>query len=81
MMFGSPIPSPCIGHCCLGDDDICLGCFRSLEELRLWRDLDNHVKKMIILRCKARRAARGIGEQAPKGVRPDAPRLGLRYQS
>ena len=76
-----PIPSPCIGQCCLGADNVCLGCFRHLAELRLWRDLDTNAKKMILLRCKARRAARGNGEEAPEGVRPEVPLLGLRYQS
>ncbi|MHB1237876.1 MAG: DUF1289 domain-containing protein [Gallionella sp.] len=28
--------SPCVRNCCLNDDDICLGCFRSLEEITRW---------------------------------------------
>ncbi|MFW5425887.1 MAG: DUF1289 domain-containing protein [Methylophagaceae bacterium] len=28
--------SPCIRNCCLDDNDICLGCFRSLDEIVLW---------------------------------------------
>ncbi|MGZ8185918.1 MAG: DUF1289 domain-containing protein [Methylobacter sp.] len=27
------IASPCIRNCCLNNDDICLGCFRSLHEI------------------------------------------------
>lgn len=33
-------PSPCIRKCCLDDDDICLGCFRSLEEITRWSKVD-----------------------------------------
>jgi uncharacterized protein len=34
----SPAPpeSPCVGVCTPGDDDFCLGCFRSLEEIARW---------------------------------------------
>jgi len=28
--------SPCIRNCCLDDDLTCLGCFRSLEEIKEW---------------------------------------------
>ncbi len=30
------VESPCIRNCCLDDDLICLGCFRSLEEIKEW---------------------------------------------
>ncbi|MGD8673568.1 MAG: DUF1289 domain-containing protein [Thiogranum sp.] len=29
----SPAPSPCIRNCCLREDDVCPGCFRSLDEI------------------------------------------------
>lgn len=28
--------SPCVRNCCLDDDEICLGCFRSLPEICGW---------------------------------------------
>lgn len=34
-----PIPlieSPCIGTCTLGPDDLCIGCFRSADEIASW---------------------------------------------
>jgi|HubBroStandDraft_5_1064220.scaffolds.fasta_scaffold1838805_2 predicted Fe-S protein YdhL (DUF1289 family) len=31
-----PVPSPCVRNCCLDDDSICLGCFRSMEEIMEW---------------------------------------------
>lgn len=30
------IDSPCIRNCCLDESDICLGCFRSLDEILQW---------------------------------------------
>ncbi|MEN8713210.1 MAG: DUF1289 domain-containing protein [Arenicellales bacterium] len=43
------VASPCIDHCCLGDDDICTGCFRSLQEILSWGDADS-LTRMEILR-------------------------------
>jgi len=28
--------SPCVRNCCLNENDICLGCFRSLAEITQW---------------------------------------------
>ncbi len=33
--------SPCVRNCCLDDDLICLGCFRSLEESKNGRSSTN----------------------------------------
>jgi predicted Fe-S protein YdhL (DUF1289 family) len=30
------IQSPCVRNCCLDEQDICLGCFRSLDEILQW---------------------------------------------
>jgi uncharacterized protein len=30
------IESPCIGTCTLGPDDLCMGCFRTSEEIAGW---------------------------------------------
>lgn len=35
----SPIPliqSPCIGTCTVGPDGLCVGCFRSVDEIAGW---------------------------------------------
>lgn len=32
--------SPCTGICTLNEDDQCLGCHRSLDEITGWEDLD-----------------------------------------
>jgi predicted Fe-S protein YdhL (DUF1289 family) len=33
------IQSPCVRNCCLNEDDICLGCRRSLSEIIAWGQL------------------------------------------
>ncbi len=42
------IESPCVRNCCLNDEDICLGCFRSLREITRWGTLDDHGKQLIL---------------------------------
>jgi predicted Fe-S protein YdhL (DUF1289 family) len=34
----SYISTPCIMVCTLNEDDICIGCYRSLEEIGAWGD-------------------------------------------
>jgi len=44
----SAVASPCIRNCCLDEHDICLGCFRSLEEIVAWGDADNQRRREIL---------------------------------
>jgi predicted Fe-S protein YdhL (DUF1289 family) len=46
--------SPCISLCRLNDEDICIGCFRTAEEISSWAYLDNDKKIEIINRCAER---------------------------
>jgi predicted Fe-S protein YdhL (DUF1289 family) len=47
--------SPCIRNCCLDDDLTCLGCFRSLEEIKEWGIVDDHRRRIILQHAKQRR--------------------------
>ena len=42
------IDSPCIRNCCLNEDDICLGCFRSITEITGWNNSTNVQKTKIL---------------------------------
>jgi uncharacterized protein len=53
----SPIQSPCTGNCCLDDDLTCLGCFRSLEEIKEWGLVDHHRRRVILQNAKVRKGA------------------------
>lgn len=46
--------SPCIRNCCLDNNDICLGCFRSLTEITEWA-LVNEEKKQLFLKIARER--------------------------
>jgi len=35
-MTEDAVQSPCINVCELGEDDVCKGCYRSLEEITAW---------------------------------------------
>ena len=50
----SAIESPCIRQCCLNDEDICLGCFRLLDEITNW-SYCNDSEKLAILQHAAQR--------------------------
>ena len=43
-----PIKSPCIRNCCLNRKDICMGCFRHLDEITGWGQATNERKKQIL---------------------------------
>lgn len=52
------VESPCIGNCCLDEEDICMGCCRSLTEITGWSAATEAEKLEIIERCQTRREAR-----------------------
>jgi uncharacterized protein len=49
-----PVQSPCVGNCCLDDHDICLGCFRELEEIKVWSSVDNSSRDLILANARRR---------------------------
>jgi len=49
-------PNPCVRNCCLDGNDVCLGCFRTLEEILNWSRSSNVEKKDILAKCKQREA-------------------------
>jgi predicted Fe-S protein YdhL (DUF1289 family) len=66
--FDSCAKSPCIRNCCLDDDLTCLGCFRSLDEIKEWGIVDDHRRRGILENATRRRAAyRMPNSQVPRG--------------
>lgn len=52
------IASPCVGVCSMDEaTGFCQGCFRTLEEIRQWWDMDNATKTEVIKTAAAREAA------------------------
>jgi predicted Fe-S protein YdhL (DUF1289 family) len=50
--------SPCVRNCCLDQDDVCLGCARSLDEILRWSKLSNPERQLIMNQLEARRLSR-----------------------
>lgn len=54
--------SPCIRNCCLNDDDVCLGCFRTMQEICEWSQADDETRQQILENAERRR---GLHPQLP----------------
>ena len=50
------IQSPCVRNCCLDDNDVCLGCYRLLEEILQWSASTEEKKREVLMKCNKRRA-------------------------
>ncbi|MHB1300330.1 MAG: DUF1289 domain-containing protein [Burkholderiales bacterium] len=57
--------SPCVRNCCLNEDDICLGCFRSLAEIVAWNEADAAKRRAILDHAKRRRRAHEMKSKNP----------------
>jgi len=42
-----PIPSPCRKICVLGDDEVCTGCHRTIEEIARWMSMTDEEKRAV----------------------------------
>jgi len=51
---GEEVASPCVRNCCLNEVDICLGCFRHLDEIMAWQKLNGAAKKDVLRLCQQR---------------------------
>jgi uncharacterized protein len=50
----SSAASPCVRNCCLDDQDICLGCHRSIAEIVGWSAAGTQERMAILARCQLR---------------------------
>ncbi len=49
MLIEIEIESPCIGVCSMDEaTGFCQGCYRTIDEIQGWWDLDNTQKKMVL---------------------------------
>ena len=51
--------SPCVRLCQVDGEGVCIGCYRTLEEIVDWARKSPDDKRRILERVAARRAARG----------------------
>ena len=52
------VPSPCVSICALNDDDVCVGCYRTAEEIRNWVMLDDDERIGVVAEDEVGRRAR-----------------------
>jgi len=50
-----PVESPCIRRCTLDEQDVCIGCFRSLDEILAWSKASDDRRREILRRTQERR--------------------------
>lgn len=57
-MSEQEIQSPCIGVCSMDDlTGLCLGCYRTIEEIQGWWELDAEQKKAVIAEASQRESS------------------------
>lgn len=51
-----PVKSPCIEVCSLNKEDVCIGCYRTANEIIEWFSAPNERKREILVSVSERRA-------------------------
>ncbi|WP_459990350.1 DUF1289 domain-containing protein [Methylosoma difficile] len=51
----TPIVSPCVRLCCLDNNDICMGCFRSISEITGWASANEQTRRTYLAKSEQRR--------------------------
>ena len=49
-----PVKSPCISICVLNEEDLCVGCFRTVEEICSWSSYSNSERREVLKRSLVR---------------------------
>lgn len=52
----SKAKSPCINVCQLNSDNMCLGCYRTLDEIGSWGSASNNAQLLIVEKALKRKA-------------------------
>jgi predicted Fe-S protein YdhL (DUF1289 family) len=60
-MIEQAVKSPCINICELENDDVCKGCYRSLEEIASWGYASIEERTRIISKAKQRQVSENNG--------------------
>lgn len=48
------VVSPCVAICALDENDICVGCHRSGDEITLWSQMSNDEKQRVMEKVRER---------------------------
>lgn len=53
-MSGNPAPSPCVSICALNDDDVCIGCQRTGQEIARWGIMTEEERREVLKKVASR---------------------------
>lgn len=59
MTVEAPVKSPCVEICVLNEQDVCVGCYRTANEITEWTTLDNGRKAEVVALAAERRRQDG----------------------
>lgn len=54
------VASPCVSICALDDDDVCIGCQRTGDEIIRWGKMTNDERRAVLTRLAQRAQAQGL---------------------
>lgn len=57
-VFGM-VKSPCVAICALDENDVCIGCYRTGQEITDWGEMDNEKKRAVLKKVSERELASG----------------------
>lgn len=55
--MSAPVKSPCVSICALDEQDICVGCYRSVDEIMHWGRYSDDERRQVLQRVAERERA------------------------
>ncbi|MED5606886.1 MULTISPECIES: DUF1289 domain-containing protein [Pseudomonas] len=55
-----PVASPCVYVCTLDEQDLCIGCQRTADEITRWGRMDNDERREVLRQCHERAREQGV---------------------
>lgn len=60
------VASPCVGVCVIGDDDLCVGCARTLDEIAGWGTASFAARRAVLAALPGRRTGSESPASSPR---------------
>lgn len=60
------INKPCIRRCCLNEEDVCLGCFRTFDDMLQWNKANSTEKMKMLQKAEQRKKEHNSKSIPPK---------------
>ncbi|MAS82572.1 MAG: DUF1289 domain-containing protein [Legionellales bacterium] len=57
MIYTKDMKSPCIRNCCLNENNICTGCYRTISEIIEWFQANTKRRKTILKMARQRESS------------------------